>query len=299
MHENLKNIPFDSPERNYKDKNHKPELICALTPFIALKGFRRNQEIIKLMEIAGALSCGLETDRLRKIPAKEGLKEFIRSLFNMGKEQQIFIIQSIIKKVNLLKHYETALEWIERLYDEHPDDIGVLSPLFLNIITLKPNEAMFIDSGELHAYLEGAGLELMANSDNVIRGGLTSKHIDTAGLMNILVFEHREPRKILPEKIGNNEAVYPTDNEEFTLSVITLKGNSGEGSIYHGLGQRSAEIIICTDGKARIEDIDGDEIIELSKGMSLFIPASIQGYIISGAATLYKAATPLKINPEI
>jgi len=296
--ENIKGIPLDSTDRNYKDQNHKPEIICALRPLHALKGFRRNRDIIDLMVGVDTPSAGLKPDLLRDQPEKEGLKGFFKSLLTMNKERQNLAIEMIMGKVHDRATTVPAFYWMKRLYNEYPGDIGVLSPLFLNIVSLKPNEALYIDAGELHAYLEGSGLELMANSDNVIRGGLTPKHVDVTELINILDFTSREPRIILPEDVGNNEAVYPAGSEEFLLSVIRLKGDGREGSSHHSSLPRSAEIIICTEGKARIKDLYSSEVLEILNGMSFFIPASVKGYIISGAATLYKAATPLPNNKQ-
>lgn len=290
--ENLKKIPLDSPDRNFKDQNHKPELICALTPLQALKGFRRNRDIIGLMDSIGAPFSGLNIDLLRKQSEGEGLKDFFTSLLTMEKKRQNIVIEKIMQKVNNIQTSEPTIEWMKRLYYEYPGDICVLSPLFLNVVSLKPSDAMYITSGELHAYLEGAGLELMANSDNVIRAGMTSKRVDVKELVDILKFAPHKPRIILPEDLGNNEAVYHTGNDEFILSVISLKGG-GEGSIYHGPDRRSAEIIICTKGNARVEDIRRRDGFDISKGISLFIPASVEGYIITGVATIYKAAVPL------
>lgn len=293
MREDQDKIPFDSPFRNYKDQNHKPELICALTQFWALKGFRRKEDIINLMDRVDASSMGMQTELLKNQQAEEGLKRFFASLLTMDKTKQNLVVEKIMGVVEGLDISEPAFQWMKRLYSEYPGDIGVLSPLFLNVIKLKPTEAMYIASGELHCYLEGAGLELMANSDNVIRGGLTPKHVDRKELIDILEFLPEEPKIILPKDIGNNEAVYYTGNDEFRLSVISLRGGDMAGSIYQGsLGQRSAEIILCTAGKAVIKDIEGDAL-EISRGMSLFIPASIKGYSISGKATLYKATTPV------
>lgn len=291
--ENSKEIPFDSPNRNYKDQNHKPELICALTPLWALKGFRRNKDIIELMDKLDASAIGLKTDLLKNQPGKEGLKSFFSSLLTMDKERQNHVVEKIMGIVKGMETSEHAFEWMKRICKEYPGDIGVLSPLFLNVVSLKPTEAMYIASGELHGYLEGAGLELMANSDNVIRGGLTPKHIDVTELIDILEFTPHEPKIIRPEHIGNNEAVYRTGNDEFMLSVISLQGGAREGSIYRGPGLRNAEIIICTAGKARVEDIRKGDILDVSRGMSLFIPASVEGYIINGEATIYKATAPL------
>jgi mannose-6-phosphate isomerase len=291
--ENFKGIPIDSPERNYRDPNHKPELICALTQMWALKGFRRKEEIIELVHKVDSPSLISHGKLLRTQGEKNGLKSFFVSLLVMDKEGQKSIVEEVIGKVNNLETAAPVFDWMKKLFKQYPGDIGVLSPLFLNLISLEPSEAIYISSGELHGYLEGSGLEIMANSDNVIRGGLTSKHIDVPELINILNFTSRQPEIISPVPCSNNESFYYTGNEEFILSVISLPGSETETSFYRAPVERSAEIIICTGGKARVEGIPTGDIIDVSKGTTFFIPASVEGYIISGDATLYKAATPL------
>jgi mannose-6-phosphate isomerase len=148
---------------------------------------------------------------------------------------------------------------------------------------------MFLPAGELHAYLEGTGIELMANSDNVLRGGLTSKHIDLEALLNVLNFDQREIEVFVPQLQNNGEKVYPSQAEEFVLSVLSLtKGITYESSI-----NRSIEIMICTRGQAVIKDIANQETIAIGRGTSVAIPAAVKKYCIEGSATLYKAAVPV------
>jgi mannose-6-phosphate isomerase len=290
--ENLKGIPLDTPGRNYRDRNHKPELICALTRMWALKGFRKREEILDLTSRIDAPSFAFHKSLLSDGKENEGLKKFFKSLLTMEKERQRLLVEEVMDAVSGMGTFDPAVDWMKRLYRDYPGDIGVFSPLFLNVVSLEPSEAVYISSGELHGYLEGAGLEIMANSDNVIRGGLTPKHVDAAELLDILDFTPREPEIIVPEAHGC-ESFYRTGSDEFVLSVISLHGETAERSFYRSPGQRSAEIIICTDGKAKVEEHPTGEIIDLSKGMSIFIPASVEEYIIHGEATLYKAATPL------
>lgn len=289
----LKGIPLDSPERNYKDRNHKPELICALTRMWALKGFRTKEEILKLTGRIGAPSIAAHTELLNNNEERAGLRQFFMSLINLERESSRLLVHEVMGKTNAMETTDPVIAWMKRLYRDYPEDIGVLSPLFLNVISLEPSEAIYISSGELHGYLEGAGLEIMANSDNVIRGGLTSKHVDTKELIDILDFSPGAPEIISPGPTENNETFYCTDNNEFILSAISLKDGDRETSIYHAPAKRSAEIIICTKGKARLEVIPGGGIIDIAKGMSVFVPASIEGYAIRGEGILYKAATPL------
>jgi mannose-6-phosphate isomerase len=291
LRENREKIDLDAPERNYRDENHKPELICALEPLWALKGFREIKDIIELRDRIGVAAEGLGTDILKRRPDKEGLRGFFISLMNKGEDKKQYLLEEIIQSVKDIRSQDSAFEWIYRLNMEYPGDIGALSPLFLNVVQLQPKEAMYIPSGELHAYLGGAGLELMANSDNVLRGGLTVKHIDLSELSNILDFSPHAPEILRPEdKGGALELIYPVKEEEFMLSALFLHGND---SVYTSPVRRSAEIIICLKGEATIEDKGTGDILDIKKGMSMFIPASVKQYLIKGKAIIYKASVPL------
>ncbi|MFC1820020.1 mannose-6-phosphate isomerase, class I [Thermodesulfobacteriota bacterium] len=288
--ENLKGIDLNAPNRNYRDENHKPELICALQQLWALKGFRRIEDIIKLMDKIGVFTKELGIDILRNQPNKEGLKRFFISLMTMERNGRSLVIEGIIDRLKGSDLSEPAFDWVRRLNQEYPGDIGVLSPLFLNVILLQPTEGMYIPSGELHAYLEGSGLELMANSDNVLRGGLTPKHVDLPELIRVLNFTPQDPDILRPEGKGKLEAFYSVTAEEFVLSVISLHK---EDLIYESPGTRSAEIMICTEGDARVKDNDNGDVLKVNSGMSIFIPASVKRYQIQGEATIYKASVPL------
>ena len=188
--ENRQKISLNAFNRNYKDENHKPEIICALEPFWALKGFRRVEEIILLMDKIG-IRASLEEDlnALRRRPNQEGLKTFFRALINDGEGTADRVLREAVEQCEKLADDDPAFEWVIKLSEAYPDDIGILSPILLNLVHLQPGEAMNIPAGELHAYLEGAGIELMANSDNVLRGGLTPKYVDVSELLNILTFK--------------------------------------------------------------------------------------------------------------
>ncbi|MDI6688778.1 MAG: hypothetical protein QME06_11220, partial [Desulfobacterales bacterium] len=185
-------------------------------------------------------------------------------------------------------------KWIIKLYNEYKADIGIFSPILLNLVCLKPGQAMFIQSGALHSYLDGVGVELMANSDNVLRGGLTPKHVDVQELLSVLDFEEKDINIIASKKCKDFEMIYPSPAEEFVLSVI-----SGNKEIaYKSLAKRSIEIILCTHGKALISDTENNIAIDLNKGVSVVIPACVKNYTINGKATLYKAAVPLSTFPS-
>jgi mannose-6-phosphate isomerase len=287
--ENMMKIPLDAPHRNYRDENHKPELFCALMPFWALKGFREIGSMITLMDKIGPVAHNMGVDILRNQPNEEGLRDFFESLMAMEREKQRNVVTEVVACGEKYSETDPVFEWLTKLNREYPGDIGVLSPLFLNVIQLRPGEAIFIPSGELHAYLDGAGLELMANSDNVLRGGLTSKHIDIPELLMSLNFTSNGVNILTPEIQGPGERVYPTLAEEFMLSMITLD----EGSPQRRLETRSVEILICTEGAARITEPGSRDGLDLYKGTVILIPAAVTQYQIEGDATLYKASVPL------
>jgi mannose-6-phosphate isomerase len=287
--ENMKNISLDSPDRNYRDRNHKPELICALEPLSALKGFRGVKEIYHKFSMIKNLSNVLNLDILLSQATSEGLNEFFISLMNLGLDQKKQMIETITEFGKQLEENDPVFYWINILNREYTDDIGVLSPMFLNLITLQPGEALFIPAGELHAYLDGAGIELMANSDNVLRGGLTQKHIDIPELSNILSFSEGNTEVLKANYNDKGEGLYPVMAEEFELSVISLKNELPfESSL-----NRSVEIMLCTNGEATISDTDEGDPIKLSSGVSIMVPADLRQYRIQGEATIYKASVPL------
>ena len=290
MRENMNKIPLDSPERNYRDEEHKPELICALEHLWALKGFREIEDILDITDKLGTSAEGLGVDILKRQPNKGHLRRFFITLMNMAGDKKQKLLNEIVGRIKGFSPLSPVFEWILRLNSDYPGDIGVLSPLFLNIIHLQPTDAMQINSGELHAYLEGAGLELMANSDNVIRGGLTKKHVDLPELLNILDFKSHVPDILRPERVDRSEAFYPATAEEFMLSVISL---DNKDSVYTSSLSRSAEIMICIDGDARVTNHGTGDVLEVHRGMSLFIPAGVKQYLIQGKATIYKASVPL------
>lgn len=285
--ENSKGIPLDSPLRNYKDNQHKPECMCALTTFRGLCGFRSLAEIMALI---GPIWPAKFTYLLKSIEQSfnpGGLKLFFENLMRLGPPQRGQLVAPIVDQASIQRDKAPAYAWIVRLNQKYPGDIGVLSPLLLNVIKMEPGEAVFLPAGQLHAYLEGFGIELMANSDNVLRGGLTPKHIDVAELIKILDFEPRIPKLLQPPGKMATEYAYDVPAEEFRLSAIQPAAKKPYA--FRASAGRP-EIILCIDGQATIgsEKACGDITIE--QGQSVFVPAAIDGYVIKGQARLYKAS---------
>ena len=287
--ENELGIPVDAPNRNYKDAMHKPECICALTPFWALNGFRKIYDIVSNMRYCCQNGMAGEINALNNQPDSNGLKRFFEAMMTMDSNRKKEIIQQAVQTAEQGSGKDPMLEWVIALYKEYPDDIGTLSPLYLNLIRLSPGEAMFLSSGRLHAYLEGLGMELMANSDNVLRGGLTPKHMDVPELLKTLDFQQKEIEILTPKQKEGGERIYASKAEEFVLSVISVT----DAMPFSSPSVRSVEIVICTDGKAIFSDPGTDAALTLKKGESALIPAAVARYQIKGTATLYKAAVPV------
>ena len=287
--ENRLGIPLGAPNRNYKDENHKPECICALTSFWALNGFRKIPDMISLMGRICPPGLKKDFDMFRQQPNSRGLKEFFKAMMIMDRTTQNQIISDVVKNADHLKDKNAAYQWIIDLHEEYPSDIGILSPIILNLICLEPGQAMFLPAGTLHAYLDGVGIELMANSDNVLRGGLTPKHVDVKELLNVLNFEERDINILKMDKINPCEHQYESHAEEFVLSVIAVKTDMN----YYSPDKRYVEILLCTDGDALVVDFAENKTVHINKGMSILIPAVVKKYGIKGDAVFYKAAVPI------
>ncbi|MEM6797600.1 MAG: mannose-6-phosphate isomerase, class I, partial [Acidobacteriota bacterium] len=178
--ENAAGLGLADPLRNYRDAHHKPEILYALTPFTALRGFLPAAEIDERLRASG-LGAHLPGAR------EAGLSGFFSAFLNLeGGAVALAIEQALARSGRL--GAESA-RWIERLAASYPGDRGALAPVFMRRVDLNPGEAVFTPPGVLHAYLEGVGVELMASSDNVLRGGLTRKHVEPDELMRIARFE--------------------------------------------------------------------------------------------------------------
>jgi len=287
--ENRCGLALDAPDRNYRDANHKPECIYALTPFWALNGFRPMIDIQAYLRAVCPHGLAAERAALQQLPNAQGMARFIKTLLSMPPSRKKTVIDETRQNAASLSATDKIYTWIETLCRAYPEDIGVLAPVFLNLLKLEPGQAMFLHSGEMHAYLYGVGIELMANSDNVLRGGLTAKHVDVRELLNILDFHPRQVEILSGVRIRPCEHAYPCPAQEFVLSVISTK----EDRVYQSPKGRGVEIILCTEGQATLTDDETAEKAVLAKGVSMIIPAAVEQYRIQGSAKVYKAAVPV------
>jgi len=261
--ENRLGIPLDASNRNYRDDNHKPELLLAVTCFTCLKGFRRIKEIIGLMERIAPKGLSDQLALLRTQTKAYGLKNFFNYLMTMDKSRSKEVLGEAVSLAEKRTDQDPAFHWMVELNREYPGDTGVFSPVILNFVELKPGDAMYLEAGEPHCYLNGLAMELMANSDNVLRGGLTPKYRDVPELLKLVDFKTGPPLPVRPERLGTCESFYQTPAREFTLSLISVN----KGKSFESQRDRSVEI-------------------------SVIVPSAVSQYRIDGMATLYKTSVP-------
>jgi len=286
--ENRLEIPLDAPNRNYRDSNHKPEIICALTPFWGLNGFRNPEEIHRLMEPVCPKVLEKALPELKK-PGNRGLRDLFETVMNLSGDQKASACREITEKAGILKDASPVYEWMLKLAATYPGDLGILSTVLLNLVCLEPGQAMYLPAGQLHAYMDGVGIELMANSDNVLRGGLTPKHVDVEELMRVVRFTPTPVDIIQANPLRPGEAVYPCPAEEFALSRIRVAPDQP----YVSSRERSVELLLCTNGEGTICCESSNDELGLVKGDSLLVPAGLSSYTLSGEVTVYKASVPL------
>jgi len=301
--ENREGLAQDAPNRNYRDPNHKPEIVCALTPFTGMCGFRSPSEIKRLLTVflgdtPPAILCeGLAPlmQALETPATDSALRNFFTGLFRFSLAVREALTEFILRRERakdtvtrpLIQEPEDC-EWelMQSFASQYPGDPAIIAPLYLNVFRLQAGEAVFLKAGVLHAYIQGFAVELMANSDNVLRGGLTPKHIDVPELTKVLEFAPLKPKVIKPGP-SLSDFTYQVPCEEFSLRVMHGSGGSAP------LTLDGPSICIVTEGAASIED----DI--LPKGESIFVPPYRHGekpLELRGSYTLYIASIGASIG---
>lgn len=286
--EELAGVPIDAAERNYKDDNHKPELLCALGPFEALSGFRAPAEAVALLTELGLGRSELIGKLTSREP--EPLRAAFDHLMNLDAAAKATMLTQIVSRAPqaaaLGSRFAPSYRWAATLAGYYPGDIGAACSLLLNYIALEPFEAVFLEAGRLHAYLKGVGVELLANSDNVLRGGLTPKHVDVPELCRVLRFEDQALAPV-PTRAARGELHYETPAREFALSSIELDGSLAFSATVGG-----PELLLCTQGNVELTAPGGAQALLLRKGAACFVPASQGQYLAAGRGQLFRAAVP-------
>ncbi len=283
-------IPMASPRRNYRDSWPKPELITALTEFHALCGFRQPAVTVRLL---GALQVPQLDHYLVLLSGQQdahGVRALFSSLITIPPVTLgpllAAVLDACVRNVrdggDFTAEYRTALELGER----YPGDPGVLASLLLNRITLQPGQALFLPGGNLHAYLSGTGVEIMGNSDNVLRGGLTPKHVDVPELMKVLDFTPGDVQVLHGDPVGPGQWVYPTPVSQFRLWRLQPDADGIE------LRHDGPQVLLTVDGKLEVTGAGGRHLT-LERGRSVWIAADEGPVRISGAGTAFRATDGL------
>ncbi|RPA13041.1 mannose-6-phosphate isomerase, class I [Gordonia sp. OPL2] len=228
--ENAQGLRIDAADRNYRDPWHKPELIVALTDFEALAGFRDPRVTVELLRELQVSELDPYLGMLAGQPDSEGLRALFTTWLTLPDASIATLVPAVLTgAVDLLGggdgRFTAELRTVLELGEVYPRDPGVLASLLLNRIHLEPGEGLYLPAGNLHAYLRGTGVEIMANSDNVLRGGLTPKHIDVPELLRVLDFTPADVADITPRiRTVGAERIYLTPAPEFRLSRVELDG---------------------------------------------------------------------------
>ncbi|WP_409332854.1 mannose-6-phosphate isomerase, class I [Trujillonella humicola] len=278
-------IPHDDPTRTFKDPWHKPELLLALTTFEALCGFRPVEESLHCL-------AKLQLPELKPTIAalaRGGLRAAIPQLIALSGKRRTHLVDVVARRAGQFvaaadPEFINTYRWAARLAEAYPGDAGVVISLMCNHLKLAPGEAVFLPAGNLHAYLCGAGVEVMASSDNVLRGGLTRKHVDLAALIEVLDFtDGKVP--VLHPVLGPGGLRYPVPVEDFDLTRCQLDAYAGS------LTTGGPQVLLCTEGEAVLTAGEGELV--LRRGESAFVPAG-EPVHARGPAVLYRTTTNLR-----
>lgn len=265
-------VPLNSPVRNYRDRNHKPELVVALDRFEALAGFRNPARTVELFDALDVEELKPYANLLDGQSDTDGLRALFTTWITLPSPTLNALIPAVLKgAVRYLSCGEQAFadeaRTVLELGERYPTDAGVLASLLLNRVTLEPGQGVYLAAGNLHAYLRGMAVEIMANSDNVLRGGLTPKHVDVPELLRVLDFSSATENELhAPTVTEGAQTRYCTPAREFTLSRFDL--GPGEQA---RVGVNGPRILLCTDGAVRLESRDGT--LDVHTGQAVWVPA--------------------------
>lgn len=261
-------IAVDAPERNYRDSSHKPELVCALTEFHALVGFREPTATVALLEALDVAALGAYTSLLAAQPDHEGLRALFTTWITLPQSVLDTLVPALQEGCVRLAGADTAFTPDARvlleLSERYPGDAGVLASTLLRRVVLAPGEAVYLPAGNLHAYLSGTAVEVMANSDNVLRGGMTPKHVDVPELLRVLDFGMPPPPTT--GRVDDGWVRYDTPAREFTLRRLEATDPLPRWRVVPGDGPR---ILLCTAGSTCVHGRGPD--LELRRGRAVWL----------------------------
>jgi mannose-6-phosphate isomerase len=281
--ENAAGLDLTDPKRNYKDSSHKPEILIALAPFEALCGFRPRAEVQEIF-----LAFSESESRFRELAALAATDATIEEIFTELLEDQLLAerFSSTIEALDANSLAEQARTLVVGLLEKYPGDTGALVALLLNHIELESGEAIYLPAGNVHAYLSGLGLEVMAASDNVLRGGLTSKHIDKAELRNITDFSELSKPVVATKKLAEGLVEYPIAASEFRVYRAQITGSN----LLADIDLPAAAVIVCVGGEIAVgtsleerEVLKKGEVVFVSEAKKFSLSGSGDAFVVLGS----------------
>ncbi|GAA3802586.1 mannose-6-phosphate isomerase, class I [Cellulomonas soli] len=288
--EDAAGIPRSAPHRSYRDANHKPELVYALTRFDAMVGFRAPRRAAELLD---DLDTPLAAD-LAGLLMADATSSGVRAAFEWlldprtrpgAAEVQAFA-EACARRLAAGSPSPRTDRTVMRLAASHPGDAGAVTSVLLNPVTLEPGEALFVPAGSVHAYLHGLGVEIMANSDNVLRAGLTGKHVDVVELLANLDCAAAPPIRIAPERVFTSTEIFYAPVDDFELSFTRL--NDGGTIRVPGRGPR---IVLCLEGEVEIASRE-DGVLMLARGQAAFVSSADGPLTARGDGQIVQADVP-------
>jgi mannose-6-phosphate isomerase len=319
--ENAAGIPLDSPERNYKDALHKPEIVVALSErYEALCGFRPLEEVREIVsllvtidnsstaprwELYGPIVHLLEDSITETETDAEVLQSVVAWLL-AGGEAVSALVGHLVRTAEKALHpahahmtdpYTPSLETVVRLNEEYPGDPGIIISLLLNRVTLRAGEALYLPAGNIHAYLSGLGVELMSASDNVLRGGLTPKHVDVPELLQVLEFRPVPVPYLVPSHPSAGVTLFKPDVPDFELARIDLgpdaaaeaSPDAATGASEAVFAPQGPSIALCIAGELQVTAVSG-ATFTLARGAALYVTPDEGSLTFTGAGTAFVAA---------
>ncbi|KHL18871.1 mannose-6-phosphate isomerase [Mumia flava] len=281
-------VALDDPARVFKDPHHKPEMVVALTVFEGLVAFRPTAKVWQVLGgLINPLAVRLHAE-LRGDPGFPGLARMVGRLVDPETRPSVEEIGALVQEcatrvaedADLDRAYETVLE----LAAHHPGDPGVLMGLLLNRVRLEPGEAALVEEGVLHAYLSGTCVEVMASSDNVLRAGLTDKHVEPVALAACVRRGMADAYRVAP-KVSAGVREYLPPVSEFALSFVDAVGDTDR--VVPGSGHR---LVLCTEGEAEV--LTDDDRMSLRRGHACYVAADEGTVRVRGAGTVVQAYSP-------
>lgn len=265
--ENERGIDVGAPDRNYRDENHKPELVVALSEFHALAGFRDVRQTVALLRVLQVPELDSYLGMIAGQPDPQGLRALFTTWITLPESALSTLIPAVL--TGAIRYLESGQDrfaaesrTVLEIGENYPLDPGVLAVLLLNRVTLAPGEGLYLPAGNLHAYLWGTAVEVMANSDNVLRGGLTPKHVDVPELMRVLDFTPVIPGDIAPSiHTLNAELIYQTPAAEFRLSKVELDGTGLRRPSSILFDVPGPQILLCTTGSIELRGPSGHLLV--------------------------------------